>query len=165
MDLHADATVTEPGLIGGVQDCSPEMDPAIRETFESPEEVEVHKIHPWPQPVGRPGLFFGHRSMGVTRVPSPSRRSIVGKAMLTDLNRGLGAMCFDPEFGVQLRRGRQTIGLLICYRCQNVRVHLPQTGSGLFTFGVSSLGVLRKELRRGGVGWLWFWRRWFRSVA
>ena len=161
MDLPPDTAANESTPPIALPDPYPKMDSAIRESFEAPEEVEIHRISPWPEKTDRPGLFFRHRSLGSMRVPTQERRLIVGRAMLNDLGKGMGFMCFDPGFGVRLRRGIEEIGLVICYRCQNARVHIRGTGSGMFSFSTTSLELLRKELRRGGVGWLWFWRRWF----
>ena len=49
---------------------------------------------------------------------------------------------------------------LICFQCGNVEVFGPGPHAGTYPIGGSAAELLRRELRLGGVGWLWFWRRW-----
>jgi hypothetical protein len=149
--------------------------PAVLDILEWPDEVEVLSVDPHlpeqddndddedadPPMREGPGFIQGYRIRGIARVPTADRRRAVGQA-LTDANReGYGmAMCFDPHYAVRAIRGGRVAEFLICFACHNVRVVGPGSHARTYPIERSAAGLLRRELRRGGVGWLWFWRRW-----
>jgi hypothetical protein len=138
--------------------------------LESPDVVEVLSLipaDPEDEEVKEgPGLLCGHRIRGVARVPTAGRRLAVAQALRTANREGVGwALCFDPHYAVRVSRGDQAAVFLICFWCGNVRVIGPGSHAVTYPFGWSAARLLRRELRRGGVGWLRFWRRWLGSRA
>ena len=150
--------------------------PSVLEILASPDVVEVLSVDPRqphedgddeddedtvrPLPSG-PGWIGGYSVRGTARVPTPARREAVGRALVAANREGDGAaLCFDPHFGVRATRGDRTAEFLICFLCGNVRVVGPGSHADTYAIGPSAARLLRQELRRGGVGWLWFWRRW-----
>lgn len=94
-------------------------------------------------------------------MPTPARQLAVTSAVIEANRAGDGwALCFDPHYVVRVSRGTETVVLLFCFWCGNVCVVGRGADDGLYLLGPSAERVLRKELRRGGVGLLWFWRRW-----
>lgn len=108
-----------------------------------------------------PRYLHGHYIRGAARVPTEDRRRELSRALAVANWVGYGmAMCFDPHYAVRVSRGGQTADLLICFGCGNVQVVLPGERGVLYPIARSVEHLIRRELRRGGVGWLWFWRRW-----
>ena len=150
-----------------LQERQPWFPAAVLCLLEAPDEVEVLSLAPWypddedeEVPQG-PGLLYGHRIRGVARVPTSDRRCALARALVAANRQGDGwALCFDPHYAVRVSRGGQTADFLICFWCGNVRVIGPGAVAVTYPFGGSAARLLRRELRRGGVGWLWFWRRW-----
>ncbi|AWM38163.1 hypothetical protein GobsT_37350 [Gemmata obscuriglobus] len=150
--------------------------PSVLDILASPEEVEILSVDPhlpdhdgsdedeeYDDPPMRegPGFIRGYRIRGVARVPTADRRRAVGQALVAANREGLGwALCFDPHYAVRASRGGQVAEFLICFWCGNVRVVGPGSHAQTYPIGQSAARLLRRELRRGGVGWLWFWRRW-----
>jgi hypothetical protein len=148
----------------------------LLDLLESPDEIEVMSIQPMvlvesedgegsvERPGTGPGFLHGYRIRGVARVPTADRRRTVAQALVTANREGIGwANCFDPHHAVRVSKGGQVAEMLICFWCGNVKVIGPGTHAAMcpIGFGSSAKRVLQRELRRGGVGWLWFWRRWF----
>jgi hypothetical protein len=140
---------------------------AVLAILEAPDAVEVMSLDPAPsdgedeEVKEGSGLLYGHRIRGVVRVPTADRRRAVGRALATANREGDGwALCFDPHYAVRVSRGGQTAVFLVCFWCGNVRVIGPRAHAVTYPFGWSAARLLRRELRCGGVGWLWFWRRW-----
>ena len=152
--------------------------PAVLDILASPDEVAVLSVDPhlpdqdWddgdedredddPPMREGPGFIRGYRIRGVARVPTADRRWAVGQALAAANREGFGlALCFDPHYAVRAARGGRVAEFLICFACGNVRVTGPGSHAGTYPIGRSAARLLRRELRRGGVGWLWFWRRW-----
>jgi hypothetical protein len=138
--------------------------PAVFAVLEAPEAVKVMTLDPIGVEEDRPGLLHGFRVRGAAPVPTRARRQAVGRALIA-ANREdpRWSMCFDPHYAVRASRDGQAVDLLICFRCGNVLVVGPAGHAATYPFGWSAAGVIRRELRRGGVGRLWSWRRWWRS--
>jgi hypothetical protein len=139
--------------------------PAVMAILEAPEAVEVVALKPTLtddfDTSERPGFLFGHRVRGSVRVPTAARQIAVARAVIeANRTRNGWALCFDPHYAVRVSRGTETVVLLFCFWCGNVRVVGRGTDDGTYLLGKSAERVLRKELRRGGVGLLWFWRCW-----
>lgn len=108
-----------------------------------------------------PRYLYGHYIRGTARVPTADRRRELARALSTANREGNGwALCFDPHYAIRVSRDERTADFLICFWCGNVRVVVPGADVVTYPFGWSAARLLRRELRRGGVGWLWFWRRW-----
>jgi hypothetical protein len=126
-----------------------------------PDTVEVMTIDPEPVEEDRPDLLHGYRVRGAVRVPTPGRRQAVAQALVVanrDARRW--TWCFDPNYAVRLSRAGQTVDFLICFWCSTIAVIGPGLHNATYPIARSAARVLRRDLRRGGVGWLWFWRRW-----
>lgn len=142
---------------------------AVLWLLEAPDQMEVLSLSPWHPndededaevPSG-PGFLYGHRIRGTARVPTADRRTAVARVLVASNHEGNGwALCFDPHYAVRVSRGNLSAVFLICFWCGNARVIGPGDHVETYPFGPSSERLLRRELRRGGVGWLWFWRRW-----
>ena len=119
------------------------------------DEDEVEEI-----PTG-PGYLHGYYIRGTARVPTAARRRALAQSLIQANHEGLGwAMCFDADYAVRVSRGGRSADFLICFWCGNVCVVVPEGQAVKYPLGWSAARLLRRELRRGGVGWLWFWRRW-----
>ena len=144
---------------------------AILWILASPDVVEVMSLTPYyptdedddeevTLPHG-PGYLYGHSVRGTARVPTADRCRALARALVAANREGDGwALCFDPHYAVRVTRGERTAEFLICFWCGNVRVVGPRGEAVTYPFGWSAARLLRRELRRGGVGWPWFWRRW-----
>jgi hypothetical protein len=144
----------------------PIFPPAVLAILEAPDAAEVMTIDPEPVEEECPGLLHGYPVRGTVRVPTPVRRRQVGQALIAANRSGHGwAACFDPHYfdphyAVRLSRGGRGADFLICFACGNVRVVGPGEHGCTCPIGSSAARALRRELRRGGVGWMWSWRRW-----
>jgi hypothetical protein len=143
----------------------PELQPlfpaAVLHILEAPDRVDVMTVDPEPIEEDQPGLFHGYRVRGIAQVRDNTRCRAVGQALVAANRTGLGwSLCFDPDYAVRLTRGEQTVALVICFWCANVHVIGPGEHASSYPIGRTARRVLNRELRRAGVGWLWFWRRW-----
>jgi hypothetical protein len=55
-------------------------------------------------------------------VPDPAHRGEVRERLLRSLHAdGFGLNCFDPHHGIRVRRGGETLDLVICFHCGNLQ--------------------------------------------
>jgi hypothetical protein len=176
--LPEDLSSIESG--NAVQRHDPIFPASVRWILEEPDSIEILKLgedttvryaddekegeeikEPGPIGMDDPGLFHEHRVRGSTLVPNSSRRRAVGQALISANRNNLGgSMCFDAHVGIRAIRNDQKVEMLICFWCGNVLVIGPDNLQQMYPIGRSAEKLLRRELWRGGVGWLFFWRRW-----
>jgi hypothetical protein len=163
-----DATPAERAESSALPELQPLFPDAILWFLEAPDVVEVMSVIPYHPddedeevaiPTG-PRYLHGHYIRGTARVPTAARRRALAQALVRANREGHGwALCFDANYAVRVSRGGRTADFLICFWCGNVRVVVPGSGAK-YPIGWSAARLIRRELRRGGVGVLWFWRRW-----
>jgi hypothetical protein len=103
--------------------------------------------------VNDPEAFDGWRIVGRTMVEDAETRKLLAERLLiANEVSGRGSRCIDGEFGLRITAGGITIGLMICFACQNAWVSGPQEYAGLGNIdGTPVWDLLCEILRRANI--------------
>lgn len=100
----------------------------VAEALAAPDEFILYSLEP-----GKPGAkddadaktFHGHTILGQTEVMDAKTQ----KKLVDAFHRGVSdhdgsvAACFIPHHGVRVRKGKQVVDLVVCFKCAQVNVY------------------------------------------
>jgi hypothetical protein len=96
-------------------------------------------------------LFHGYRVLGRVDVAKGAQRDQLVQALhdaLASAGYGL-AYCFDPRHAIRASVGTETVDLLICFECDKILLHLPDTS--FVSIGKGAQPVFDAALKRAGI--------------
>ncbi len=151
--LIAFAFIGAVGLARGAERDSPRELPAgVLAVLEKADTLELLSLSPEkPGKKDDPKTLHGWTILGKTALKDAAVRSKVLNAVKKGVadNDGSVAKCFQPRHALRATHGGQTVALLICFQCLQIRVYDGDT-SGVLTTR-SPEPVLDKVLKDAGV--------------
>jgi hypothetical protein len=129
----------------------PPLPEGLKEALEKAETVVLYSLEP--RDVDGKVFFHDYRALGRVDFKEKEDSAEAVKAVSEGLRGGQGAKCFDPRHGLRLVRKGKTVDLVICFRCNSVRVYgLPGNDKyAKAAIAKTAQETLDKILRDGGV--------------
>lgn len=96
----------------------------VANAFRDPDEVVLYSLSPESKDTGAE-TFHGFAIRGKTEVKEAATRKKLFTAFAKGVedHDGSAAACFIPHHGLRVRSGKQTIDLVICFKCAQVRIY------------------------------------------
>jgi len=96
-------------------------------------------------------LFNGYRILGRIEIPKGPQRDQLLQALHDALaNAGYAlAYCFDPRHAIRASVGAETVDLLICFECDKILLHLPDTS--FVSIGKGAQPTFDAAFKRSGI--------------
>lgn len=108
-----------------------------RDVFEHPDKLILYSLQP-PEHLVIKGLpsFHDVPVLGKVEVSDEEARASIRRAVYDGFARDADRkMCYMPRHGIRAVKGKQTVDLVLCFQCEQMKIFLNGKGSDYLGFG------------------------------